>query len=93
MTKFWKFNLLCFWFYSRLGEVGWVQDSIFLFLMLIKGTRRQGEFKISLYDVTDGEIPLRFSAIFSVLWKQQRRVLDPGKHPKQSHYVKKIYRI
>ena len=41
---------------------GGVQVSIFLFLMLIKGMRRMGEFKISLHDHRDGEIFLRSSA-------------------------------
>ena len=52
-------NLLCFWFYSRIGGTGWVQDFIFLFLMLIKEMRRQGEFKIFLREPRDGKILLR----------------------------------
>ena len=54
-------NLLCSWFYSRTGEAGWVQDFIFLFLMLMKAMKRRGEFKIFLRDPRDGKILLRFS--------------------------------
>ena len=35
-----------FWFYSRVGDAESVHDFIFLFLMLIKGTKRQDVFKI-----------------------------------------------
>ena len=35
-----------FWFYSRVGDAESVHDFIFLFLMLIKGTKRQDVFKV-----------------------------------------------
>ena len=57
-----KSHLLCSWYYSRIGNAGWVQDFIFLCLMLIKGTRRQGKFKIFLWDPRDGNTLLRSSA-------------------------------
>ena len=51
-------HLLCFWFYSRMGDAGRIQYFIFLFLMWIMSMRRRGEFKISL------------SEIGNVLWKR-----------------------
>ena len=36
------------WFYSRLGDAEWLQDIIFLFLVLIKGTKRQDEVAIGI---------------------------------------------
>ena len=45
----WGGKLKGFWFYSRLGDAKWVQDFIFLFLVLIKGTKRWDEFKIFVW--------------------------------------------
>ena len=36
----------CYSFYSKMEDMGWFQDFIFLFLILIKGMRRQGDFKV-----------------------------------------------
>ena len=41
------------WFYSWVGNAGWVQDFVFLFL-LIKGTKRQDMFKIFLHSLFQG---------------------------------------
>ena len=50
-----------------------VQDFIFLFLILIKGMRRRGEFKIFISDPRNGKILFRSfascSKIENVLWK------------------------
>ena len=44
------------------GRRSWlVQDFIILFLILIKGMRRWGEFKISLRGLRDGKILIRSS--------------------------------
>ena len=58
------------WFYSRVGNTGRVQDFIFLFLMLIKGTKGQSDvnqgnegdgLKIFLCACRDGKTLLRSS--------------------------------
>ena len=48
------------------GNAGWIQDFMFLFLMLIKITRKQGKFKIFLRDPRDGIILLRSCASWEV---------------------------
>ena len=35
------------WLYSRVGDVGWLQDLIFLFLMLINGRRSKMDSRLS----------------------------------------------
>ena len=67
-------NLLCSWFYSTIGEAGWVQDFIFLFLMLIKGMRRRGKFKIPC--VTPGMEG--FFLVFRELLKNRECGLEVG---------------
>ena len=49
----------------------WVQDFVFLFLMLIKGVRRRCEFKIFLLDPRDGKNLLKIfrKKIENVLWE------------------------
>ena len=47
------------WFCSRVLDVGWVQDFIFLFLMLINETKEQDMFKIFLHSRRDGKTLLR----------------------------------
>ena len=44
------------WLYSRVGDEGWLQDFIFLFLMLINGTKEQDIFKIILLSCVTGEM-------------------------------------
>ena len=44
------------------GNAGWIQHFMFLFLMLIKVTRKQRNFKIFLHDPRDGKILLRSCA-------------------------------
>ena len=46
VTGWWDGKVGAFWFYSRVGDAGWVQDFIFLFLILIKGTKRRNGFKL-----------------------------------------------
>ena len=43
---------------ARWGDVGWVQDFIFLFLFLINETKEQSVFKIFLRGRMDGKILL-----------------------------------
>ena len=50
------------WFYSREGDIGWVQDFVFLFLILINETKDQGVFKIFLRGRGNGKILLRSNA-------------------------------
>ena len=50
-------HLLCCWFYSRMGDVRWAQDFIFLFL-LFKEMNRQSGLKIFLCRLRDGECAL-----------------------------------
>ena len=52
-------RILCVPGHSRMGDAGWVQDSIFLFMMIINISRKWGEFKIFLRDPRDREILLR----------------------------------
>ena len=47
------------WLYSRMGDIGWLQDFIFLFLMLINGMKEQDGFKIILHGQRDGKTLLR----------------------------------
>ena len=47
------------WLYSRVGDVGWLQDFVFLFLMLINGTKEQDRLKIILRGRRDGKTLLR----------------------------------
>ena len=47
------------WLYSRIGDAGWLQDFIFLFLMLINGTKEQDGFKIILRGQRDEKTLLR----------------------------------
>ena len=49
------------WFYSSVRETGWIQDFIFLFTMLIKGTKVRNEILIFLRDCRDGKNLLRLS--------------------------------
>ena len=46
VTGWWDGKVGGFWFYSRVGDAEWVQDFIFLFLILIKGTKRPDGFKL-----------------------------------------------
>ena len=41
-------RIMLFWFNQRYEDSGWDQDLLFLFLVLKKGTRKRGEFEISL---------------------------------------------
>ena len=47
ISEWWGGKMGGVWFYSKVvGDADWVQDFFFLFLMLIKGTKRQDGFKI-----------------------------------------------
>ena len=46
----------------KVGDIGWVQKFIFLFLMLIEETKGWDRFKIFLCDCRDGKTLLRSSA-------------------------------
>ena len=50
------------WFYSRVGDAGWVQDFIFLFLMLINRRKGQDEFWIFLRGRRVGKTLLKSNA-------------------------------
>ena len=50
------------WFYSRVGDAGWVQDFIFLFLMLINRRKGQDGFWFFLRGRRVGKTLLKFNA-------------------------------
>ena len=54
------------------GNARWIQDFMFLFLMLIKVTKKQGKFKIFLHDPRDEKILLRSCASWEVQMQKKK---------------------
>ena len=61
------------WLYLRVGDVGWLQDFIFLFLALINGRKEQDGFKIILRGLPDKII----ACIKTMYYNPETFVLSP----------------